>query len=746
MAGLPLPERSHRKPASGNRRAAWIIACLAIACVLLLALDAWSVWRSYERRLQEAGRAVANVAQAVARQADESITATDLALAYVVRRVEGDLDRDDYFGDLGEALAARAASLPQVADMFVFDEAGGWVANSLRVMPRDANSAAAPYFIHHRDDPGPEAYIGPPAKSRINGEWVMTVSRRISRPDGAFAGVAAATIPLSYFRDAYAGIDLGVHGVIALLRDSGTLLMRHPFIEPAAEADASGSTLFQAYRKRPAQGLLRERSPVDGIERLYAYRHSDRYPIVVTAALSCDALFAAWYEDALLHGAVLLALALVAAAGAWSTFIHQRRIRLLAQRHRASERRLGDLADNLPLLALRLDGDHRVDFCNSAGRAWLGIAPVAPAQAQAQAMHLADAAGPVLYAQWRPMLERALAGERMEFDCVALLQGQARSLRMVCMPDRTHDGAVRGVVMLGSDITELKAGERRMETIAANSPALLALVDCDQRFSYSNGHGDAAPGIDADRMVGRTVQEVYGGTVYSLLESQVQAALAGEEVQFDYSVDQGGERRVLHNTYLPERDAAGRVTGFIMLTDDVTVFKEAEQKLCRLARFDALTGLPNRSHLCERLTDALRRGDRSGRALALIRMDITRFREINDVLGHLGGDAVLKEVAARLVRSCRTTDTAARLGDDEFVILIEGLAEPDESRLVAAKLMETMSRPFEVAGGAHHLAVTLGVALRHGEAVDADTLLRQAGDALRQAKQAAHGAVAESVT
>jgi diguanylate cyclase (GGDEF)-like protein/PAS domain S-box-containing protein len=515
--------------------------------------------------------------------------------------------------------------------------------------------------------------------------------------------------------------------------------MRHPFIESAADTDASRSSLFRAYINRPAQGLLHERSPVDGVERLYAYRHSDRYPIVVTAALSYDALMAPWTDDAMLHGAVLLVLALLAAAGALGHLRQRRRIRVLAQRHRASERRLGDLADNLPMLALRLDAEHRLHFCNAAGRAWLDIAPE-----PAQAMHLADAAGPVLYAQWKPMLERALAGERFEFDCVAMLHGQARSLRMLCIPDRASEAAVQGVIMLGSDITDLTAGERRLQTVAANMPALLAFVDSEQRFTYSNGHGDAAAGIDAGQMVGRTVQEVYGGTVYSLLEAHVRAALDGERVQFDYSVDQGGERRVLHNTYLPERDAAGRVIGFTMLTDDVTMFKEAENKLSRLARFDPLTGLPNRSHLCERLADALRRGDRSGRALAVIRIDIARFREINDALGHLGGDAVLKEVAARLVRSCRATDMAARLGDNEFAILMEGLAEPDESRLVAAKLMEALARPFEHAGGAQQLAVTLGMALRHGEAVDADTLLRQAGDALRQARQAGRIPVAEA--
>ena len=739
MAGRSPIEQSHWKPASGNRRFAWVIACLSIFCVMLLALDALGLWRAHERRFQEAGRSAANTAQAVARQADDAITAADLALAWVVRRVEGDLDRDDFFGDLGEALAARATSLPQVAELFVFDEAGNWVANSLRVMPRDANSSAAPYFVHHRANPNPEAYIGPPEKSRINGEWVMTVSRRISRPDGSFAGVAAATIPLSYFKDFHVGLDLGPNGVIALLGDSGALLMRHPFIEPAADADASHLTLFRAYLARPARGLVRERSPVDGIERLYAYRHSDRYPIVVTAGLSYEALMAPWIDDALVHAVLLLVLVLLATAGACGHVLQRRRIHLLALHYQASERRAGDLADNLPMLALRLDGAHRLDFCNAAGRAWLDIAP-----APAQAMHFADAAGPLLYAQWQPMLERALAGERVEFECVALLHGQARSLRMVCAPDRADGAAVRGIVMLGTDITELKAGERRLQTIAASMPSLLAFVDTNQRFTYSNGRADAAAGKHAGEMVGRSVQEVYGGTVYSLLESHVQAALGGEQAQFDYSVDQGGERRVLHNTYLPERDAAGRVTGFIMLTDDVTTFREAEQKLSRLARFDPLTGLPNRSHLRERLGDALQRADRSGRALALIRLDIAGFREINDALGHLGGDAVLKEVAARLMRSCRTTDLAARLGDNEFAILMEGLAEPDESRLVAAKLIESMSRPFEHAGKTHHLAVTLGIALRHGEKVDADTLLKQAGDALRQAKQARRMLAAEA--
>ena len=99
---------------------------------------------------------------------------------------------------------------------------------------------------------------------------------------------------------------------------------------------------------------------------------------------------------------------------------------------------------------------------------------------------------------------------------------------------------------------------------------------------------------------------------------------------------------------------------------------------------------------------------------------------------------MLKEFAARLVRSCRATDMAARLGGDEFVVLMEGLAEPEESRLVVAKIMDAMRLPFEVAGQSHEITVTVATALRHGEASDPDMLLKQAGIALRQAKAAPH--------
>ena len=718
-----------RRPGAG--RASGIVVMFVLCCILLLGLIGWRGWLSHERHASEARQNAAILAQAAVRQADDALMTADLALLAVVREAEGSLDRADFFGDLAESLAERAASLPQVGGLFIFAADGTWVANSLRNLPKDANNADRAYFRYHRDHPGSEIHVGRPLKSRVSGEWVLPLSRRISRPDGGFAGVALATMPVSYLQSYSQQLDAG-GGEIAILRDDGATLARHPFIEAALGADQSGSALFQAYQARPAEGAARAVSLLDGVDREYAYRRSDRYPLVATAGVPRAAWLAAWERDALLQGAAVLGLVLLLALASAGFIRQSRRSLYLEQRLRASERRLTDLADNLPLLAMRLDAKHCMDFCNSAGRAWFTVA-LDPTRRP----HLAEIVGGTLYEQWRPMLDRALAGERVEFECVAVLQGRALDLRLVCMPDRAHDAAVQGVIVLGRDITAQKAGERRINTIAENTPAQIAFIDTDLRFAYANGRSDAATGIDVSQMLGQTMEEAYGAAIYAMLEAHARTALAGERVAFEYSVEQGGERRVLHASYVPERDGAHRVIGFYALTNDVTAFKQAEQKLARLARFDALTGLPNRSHLTERLAEALQRSDRNGRAVALLRIEIDCFGELSDRLGHQAGDTVLKEIAARLSRSCRATDMVARLGNDEFVVLMEGLAQADESRIVADKVMEAIREPFLIGGTLHEVAATVGIALRQGDATGADALLCQAGAALRCARAAA---------
>ena len=131
-----------------------------------------------------------------------------------------------------------------------------------------------------------------------------------------------------------------------------------------------------------------------------------------------------------------------------------------------------------------------------------------------------------------------------------------------------------------------------------------------------------------------------------------------------------------------------------------------------------------------------------GRLLALHFLDLDKFKPINDRYGHPVGDALLKAVAGRLTRMLRATDTAARLGGDEFVIIQTGIAHPDEARMLAMRLLRTLSAPYQIDGHDLRIGVSVGIALAPSDGTDLDTLSSRADAALYRAKSSGRGTVA----
>ena len=162
--------------------------------------------------------------------------------------------------------------------------------------------------------------------------------------------------------------------------------------------------------------------------------------------------------------------------------------------------------------------------------------------------------------------------------------------------------------------------------------------------------------------------------------------------------------------------------------------KRAEERLAYLAQYDPLTGLVNRSLFRECLGRALSRSDRHGRQLALMFLDLDRFKAINDTLGHDVGDMLLKAVAERLVGCVRKGDTVARLGGDEFTIILEGIARQQDVAIVAQKILNVMGRPFILVGHEIFVTVSIGIALYPPGADNADALIKNADIAMYRAK------------
>ncbi len=190
------------------------------------------------------------------------------------------------------------------------------------------------------------------------------------------------------------------------------------------------------------------------------------------------------------------------------------------------------------------------------------------------------------------------------------------------------------------------------------------------------------------------------------------------------------------------RDQAGEITNFSATFFDVSERKRAEERLEFLAHYDPLTRLPNRALLQDRLEVALARARRSQRRIALMFIDLDRFKEINDRYGHAFGDEVLKAVAQRLKAGLREADTVARLGGDEFIVVVPDLDAPEPAADVAAKLLESLARPYVVGNETVSTVPSIGVSIYPDDHNDIGMLMQGADDAMYAAKRQRRSGIA----
>jgi diguanylate cyclase (GGDEF)-like protein/PAS domain S-box-containing protein len=296
----------------------------------------------------------------------------------------------------------------------------------------------------------------------------------------------------------------------------------------------------------------------------------------------------------------------------------------------------------------------------------------------------------------------------------------------------------------------LRESEERMRLVANNVPALISYVDRDQRYRFSNRTYDNWFGIAHEGMHGRTVAEVFGEEAYGRMRVNLERVIAGEEVEFELTTAEGGRRRTLQVACVPHLDKDGAVLGFYMLGNDVTALKRAQEdlrfaaiqlqhdarRLEFLAHHDTLTGLPNRAMFQERAREAVAHARRHDKTAAVLFIDLDNFKQVNDCLGHDVGDGLLKVIASRLRACVRGDDFIARIGGDEFCVLLQDIAEPREAAAVAQKLIHELGKAYRV--GEHQVSsgASIGISCVPQDGHDVATLLRLADAAMYRAKEA----------
>ena len=361
---------------------ALVTAFVCVVCAALIGFEVWRIWNAYDVALRDAAVDTANLARSIGQHAQDTVKIADTALVGMVERLETEGTGPEQMARMNRLLAARVAEVPSLKGLFVYDETGAYIANSLRSTPPGVNNADREYMIYHRSHPDPGPHLGPPVISRTSGVWVLTVSRRFNHPDGSFAGVVLATLDASYFQSFYDTFDIGVHGAILLALRDGTLLVRRPLGPASIGQKLTGSVLFNDFLPKASSGVAEIKSSTDGVVRLNAYRTLEDYPLVVAAALSRDDILRSWRADAQAH---LLGVAVVSTILALLGYLLTRQVNRIASAERdaaaaaaraeAAGAHYRLLADHSADLIIRISDGWIAQYVSPASEALLGYTP-----------------------------------------------------------------------------------------------------------------------------------------------------------------------------------------------------------------------------------------------------------------------------------------------------------------------------------------------------------------------------------
>jgi diguanylate cyclase (GGDEF)-like protein/PAS domain S-box-containing protein len=306
------------------------------------------------------------------------------------------------------------------------------------------------------------------------------------------------------------------------------------------------------------------------------------------------------------------------------------------------------------------------------------------------------------------------------------------------------DGKVYGYVGTVDDITHLRKSvialresESRLRTIADTLPAMVAYIDAGQVYRFHNVAYEREFNQTGMTVLGKTILETMGAERHAFLEPYILRALAGETLTFEEDDNSAAVERTFEVVYIPQVDEDGvTVTGFHVMRQDITAQKREKQRLLRLSQIDALTGLTNRAGFLQKLHDAMAACRENAGLMAVMYMDIDRFKPVNDTYGHSVGDSLLKAFSARLTHTMRASDTIARLGGDEFTIIMERMHRIDDATALAGKIVSAMQTEFDLDGTVVSISASIGLAYYQGEDISPAELLNRADVLLYEAKQA----------
>lgn len=735
---MPLTDTSHlvHRQARGVRRLAAGLVGANLVIALLLAAMVWQILQtlraSYEAQAAEVSAGLAAVAQL---NIESEIGRVDA----VIRATEGELQR--LLAARGEAdaevvngiLQARFQLLADIEAFRLTDAAGlvRWgtalpAGAPARVDDRD-------YFRQARALAEPATLVAGPLKSRVSGNWVIAFVRPL-RVNGRFEGVLYVSIATEHFRQLFGRYDLERLDAITLRKNDLQLVAR---LSPGSPAQGDvgdkvvSPELLSHLAANPRQGTYVARVAVDKELRTTSYRALEAWPFVVYAGVNNERFLQPWRQQAAVIASLAGLVWLLGAVATWTVHkANRRRVSAMKELADASQR-------TRALLRVAADGIHIVD-------------------ARGRLVEMSDSFADMLKSTRERLLGRHISSWDVNQDEAAidawLRKVKVGDRQRVDVSHRRDDGQVIDVE-LNMSVTDI-AGElmvfssgRDVTQVRRLAREQSAMLDTDLLgIAKISGRTITWHNRAAAHILGYGTQELVGQPTRRLFWDDASCEALGREVydalnaESQYRSQVRLRRKDGATVWLDVGAARLSATVIFVMAVDITAMKEVHERLTHAAFHDPLTGLPNRLLLTDRVEQALAVARREDKWVAIGYLDLDGFKAVNDQHGHDAGDQLLREIADRLLQGIRPADTAARIGGDEFVIVLASI-EPGGWEAVFQRLVHAIEQPVRLASGAVvFVGATVGVALADSTK-SAYEVIEEADHAMLKGKRGTKGTV-----
>jgi len=401
-----------------------------------------------------------------------------------------------------------------------------------------------------------------------------------------------------------------------------------------------------------------------------------------------------------------------------------------------------EIIDSVPDMIGYWDKDLRCRFANNAFSKWFTTSPK-----DLIGLSFREVAGDKLYALNEPYIQNVLAGEAQRFErTLKKANGSTSNILAHYIPDFDLDGSVKGFSIQSGEVTVLKETEAQLKLAACVFDSTLdgilitdaggIVLSVNPAFSRITGH-------NADKAVGQTPRFLksyrHSQEFYALMWKKI--TTKGQWHGEIWNRRKDGALFLARLTISMVRDENGEALRYVSVFNDITDWWHKDEHLKHLAFYDALTDLPNRTLLMERLEQKIVNCERQKCSLAVMFLDLDGFKLINDTFGHNVGDELLKITSKRLLDLVRRSDIVARLGGDEFVFVLNAPKVKDEALLVAERIISAINEPVELSDSALEIGASIGISMFPDDGITSTDLIKKADKAMYVSKASGRNSV-----